>query len=196
MSASLGVVMNGNVIGHVTRDTSGRVAFEYDDSWRHMRDAIPLSLSMPLTRARHGHDVVDPFLWGLLPDNEKILARWGTRFHVSARDAYGLLAHVGEDCAGAVQFIADDRVATLADTATEDIEWLDDREIGQRLAELRDDPAAGRHASDHGQFSLAGAQPKTALLLRDGRWGIPSGRIPTTHILKPPGASFDGHAEN
>nr|WP_284701686.1 HipA domain-containing protein [Rhodoplanes tepidamans] len=49
---------------------------------------------------------------------------------------------------------------------------------------------------DAGQFSLAGAQPKTALLLQNGRWGIPSGRLPTTHILKPPTGHFDGHAEN
>lgn len=47
-----------------------------------------------------------------------------------------------------------------------------------------------------GQFSLAGAQPKTALLLDNGRWGIPSGRIPTTHILKPPNAQLDGFPEN
>ncbi|PTH92513.1 type II toxin-antitoxin system HipA family toxin, partial [Staphylococcus shinii] len=42
----------------------------------------------------------------------------------------------------------------------------------------------------------AGAQPKTALLLRDGRWSVPAGRTPTTHILKPPSDAFDGHAEN
>ena len=30
----------------------------------------------------------------------------------------------------------------------------------------------------------------------NGRWGIPSGRTPTTHILKPPTGQFDGHAEN
>jgi serine/threonine-protein kinase HipA len=47
-----------------------------------------------------------------------------------------------------------------------------------------------------GQFSLADGQPKTALLYQDGRWGVPSGRIPTTHILKPPTCEFDGHAEN
>src|SRR6185437_13558152 len=49
---------------------------------------------------------------------------------------------------------------------------------------------------DTGQFSLAGAQPKTALLLEKGRWGVPSGRTPTTHILKPPTAELDGHVEN
>ncbi|MBV8449942.1 MAG: HipA domain-containing protein, partial [Hyphomicrobiales bacterium] len=58
------------------------------------------------------------------------------------------------------------------------------------------DHAAWRLPSDTGQFSLAGAQPKTALLLQNGRWGIPSGRLPTTHILKPPTGHFDGHAEN
>jgi serine/threonine-protein kinase HipA len=34
------------------------------------------------------------------------------------------------------------------------------------------------------------------LLLQKAKWGIPSGRIPTTHILKPPTGHFDGHAEN
>jgi serine/threonine-protein kinase HipA len=33
-------------------------------------------------------------------------------------------------------------------------------------------------------------------LLQNGRWGIPSGRLPTTHILKPPTGQFEGHAEN
>ncbi|MPZ35194.1 MAG: hypothetical protein GEV13_30175 [Rhodospirillales bacterium] len=34
------------------------------------------------------------------------------------------------------------------------------------------------------------------MLFHRGRWGVPSGRIPTTHILKPESAEFDGHAEN
>ena len=54
----------------------------------------------------------------------------------------------------------------------------------------------GESLRDTGQFSLAGAQPKTALLFQDGKWGVPSGRVPTTHILKPPTTAFDGHAEN
>ncbi|WP_347338983.1 MULTISPECIES: HipA domain-containing protein [Bradyrhizobium] len=76
------------------------------------------------------------------------------------------------------------------------IEWLDEPEIANRLQALREDHAAWRLPGDTGQFSLAGAQPKTALVLKDGKWGIPSGRIPTTHILKPPTGHFDGHAEN
>ncbi|MHB1709925.1 MAG: HipA domain-containing protein [Acidimicrobiales bacterium] len=44
-----------------------------------------------------------------------------------------------------------------------------------------------------GQFSLAGAQAKTALLFKDGRWGVPSGSTATTHILKPVVAARDDH---
>ena len=189
-------VMNGATIGTVTRERSGRLRFEYADEWRQHPDAIPLSLSMPLLRTVHPHAAIDAFLWGLLPDNEQILARWTSRFRVSARNAFGLLAHIGEDCAGAVQFVPPDRLQALQDTVADDISWLDEAEIGERLRTLRQDPSATRRATDHGQFSLAGAQPKTALLERDGRWGVPAGRTPTTHILKPPTAAFDGHAEN
>lgn len=189
-------VMNGAVIGTVTRERTGRLRFDYADEWRQRPDAIPLSLSMPLVRAGHPHTVIDAFLWGLLPDNEQTLARWASRFHVSARNAFGLLAHIGEDCAGAVQFVPPDRLQALQNPAVDDISWLDEAEVGERLRALRQDPSATRRATDHGQFSLAGAQPKTALLLRDGRWGVPAGRTPTTHILKPPTDAFDGHAEN
>lgn len=189
-------VMNGAVIGTVVRERSGRTYFIYDDAWRQRSDAVPLSLSMPPARATHPHAAIDAFLWGLLPDNAQTLSRWASRFHVSARNAFGLLSHMGEDCAGAVQFVPPDQVPALENDAVDDINWLSETQIGARLQLLRQDPSATRSASDHGQFSLAGAQPKTALLLRDGRWGVPSGHTPTTHILKPPAEAFDGHAEN
>ena len=78
----------------------------------------------------------------------------------------------------------------------QEVEWLDESGVADRLRALRQDQSAWRIPRDTGQFSLAGAQPKTALLLENGRWGVPSGRFPTTHILKPPTGEFDGHAEN
>jgi serine/threonine-protein kinase HipA len=73
---------------------------------------------------------------------------------------------------------------------------LSEEDVAERLRALRADHSAGRSAQDTGQFSLAGAQPKTALLFDRKRWGVPSGRVPTTHILKPPTGEWDGHAEN
>ena len=196
MNHELAAVLNGCEIGRVVRDNRGRLTFTYTEEWRGARGATPLSLSMPLAVAEHGHRPVEAFLWNLLPDNEAVLARWAQRFQVSARNSFALLSHVGEDCAGAVQFVRPDRLDSVIGEGPSAIEWLDERGVAERLRALRDDHAAWRSPRDTGQFSLAGAQPKTALLYEQGRWGVPSGRMPTTHILKPPTGAFDGHAEN
>ncbi len=196
MNGELIALLDGRETGRVTRDTSGRLSFTYNEEWRAADNAYPLSISMPLALSRHGHAKIDPFLWGLLPDNEMVLDHWARKFHVSARNAFSLITNVGEDCAGAVQFVRPERLEVILGKTPPQIEWLDDAAIAQRLRALREDHSAWRIPRDTGQFSLAGAQPKTALLFENGIWGVPSGRVPTTHILKPPSGDFDGHAEN
>jgi serine/threonine-protein kinase HipA len=196
MTNELVALLDGNEVGRVRNDARGRLTFVYDSKWRDAPGAYPLSLSMPLAAEDHGPAAVQAFLWGLLPDNERVLDRWAKKFHVSARNVFALISNVGEDCAGAVQFVMPDRLEDLKSGRDDQVEWLDEAAIAKRLQTLREDHAAWRLPRDTGQFSLAGAQPKTALLLQKGRWGIPSGRIPTTHILKPPTGHFDGHAEN
>ena len=196
MTQTLIVLMAARKVGRVELGAQNRMRFIYDDEWRMTRGAYPLSLSMPLTAQVHPHAAIESFLWGLLPDNEFVLTRWAQRFQVSARNVFALISHVGEDCAGAAQFIHPERLDDVMAENDGNVEWLDETGIAQRLRDLRADHSAWRAPRDTGQFSLAGAQPKTALLLQDGRWGIPSGRIPTTHILKPPTGEFDGHAEN
>lgn len=196
MTSELIALLAGKEIGRVQRDAHGRLSFSYSDAWRAELDAYPLSLSMPLAAKEHRRSAIEGFLWGLLPDNERVLDRWAAKFQVSARNVFALLSHVGEDCAGAVQFVTPDRLDAIRSGAEDRIEWLKEADIADRLKTLRTDHAAWRLPSDTGQFSLAGAQPKTALLLDGNRWGIPSGRLPTTHILKPPTGAFDGHAEN
>jgi serine/threonine-protein kinase HipA len=196
MTSELVTLLGEKEVGRVRNDARGRLTFVYDDEWRKSDDAYPLSLSMPLAAKEHGPSVVQAFLWGLLPDNERVLDRWAAKFQVSARNVFALISHVGEDCAGAVQFVMPDRLDAVRGGKEDEVEWLDQADIAKRLEILRADHAAWRLPRDTGQFSLAGAQPKTALLFQNDRWGIPSGRIPTTHILKPPTGQFDGHAEN
>jgi len=196
MTEVLVVVADRRIMGEIQRDRRGRLTFVYDDHWRSMDAAYPLSLSMPLVVAEHEHVKIEPWLWGLLPDNEAILARWGQRFHVSPRNAFALLGAVGEDCAGAIQLVRPDRVDEILRDDNQHVDWLTEADIAERLRTLRKDQAAWRVARDTGQFSLAGAQPKTALLFDGQRWGVPYGLTPTTHILKPPIDAFDGHAEN
>lgn len=196
MTKELIALLDGRETGRVARDNRGKLTFTYNEQWRNAASAYPLSLSMPITLTEHPNAKIDPFLWGLLPDNEIILSNWARRFHVSARNAFSLIACVGEDCAGAVQFVQPARLNAILDAAAPPIEWLDEKEIAKRLRALREDQSAWRAPRDTGQFSLAGAQPKTALLLEGKKWGVPSGRVPTTHILKPPSGEFEGHAEN
>lgn len=196
MSKELVVILDGRETGRVTHENRGRLSFTYDEQWRTAAGTYPLSLSMPLALTEHGNAKIDPYLWGLLPDNAVVLDGWAQRYHVSARNAFALIASVGEDCAGAVQFIRPERVEPMRAETAPSIDWLDEAGIAERLRALRQDHAAWRIPRDTGQFSLAGAQPKTAFLLQDGRWGVPSGRVPTTHIFKPPSGDFDGHVEN
>jgi serine/threonine-protein kinase HipA len=190
-------VMMGRVLWDRSRD---RLSFVYEAKWQTNTAAnYPLSLSMPLTAAEHGHKTAEAFLWGLLPDNDGILKRWGERFQVSPRHAFQLLMHVGEECAGAVQLVRPERaVKWLEGSETGSVEWLKEEEIAQRVKLLLKDHSVSRIGADAGQFSLAGAQPKTGFLYdpQGQRWGVPSGMIPTTHIFKPATGNFDGYAEN
>lgn len=191
---TLDVYISGRRVGKLHHLQGGKLSFSYDDQWMNGRVAIPLSLSMPTITKIYDGKVVEAFLWGLLPDNEQTLARWAQRFQISARNPFALLKNVGRDCAGAVQFLPHrDEISR-----GEIFESLTDEQIGDRLRDLRRDGAATRRLGDAGQFSLAGAQAKTAFHFdtSTGQWGIPLGDTPTTHIFKPPMPHLHGHTEN
>ena len=112
MTNELVALLGGSEIGRVRSDSRSRLTFVYRNDWRTADGGYPLSLSMPLAAEEHGPAAVQAFLWGLLPDNEQVLARWANRFQVSARNVFALISNVGEDCAGAVQFVTPDRKVT------------------------------------------------------------------------------------
>jgi len=197
MTDTLTVLLGSQVAGTLTRAKSGKLTFVYDDAYRGAEAPTPLSVSMPPQIRSHPDRVVVPWLWGLLPDNDAVLARWARRFSVSATTPFGLLASpVGQDCAGAVRFVAPDSLdAALGRPGR--VRWLTDDEVAARLAELRQDPTAWLGGDFAGRFSLAGAQAKTALYRHsDGRLGLPVGAAATSHILKPAISGFDDHDLN
>ncbi|MBS1868891.1 MAG: type II toxin-antitoxin system HipA family toxin [Actinobacteria bacterium] len=196
MSETLVVLLDAAVAGTLTRSTGGRLAFAYDEDYRRRAETTPLSLSLPKQIHEHSGARLEAWLWGLLPDSDAVLRRWARQFHVSASSPFALLSTpVGEDCAGAVQFVAPDRVGELSERPGS-VSRLTEEEVAERLRDLHADTTAWLGRAFTGQFSLAGAQAKTALLQRDGRWGIPSGATPTTHILKPAVAGLDDHDLN
>jgi serine/threonine-protein kinase HipA len=132
MSESLVVMADGVRMGKVSRDGK-RLGFQYDSGWLESERRYPLSLSMPLALKEHPHSVIEPFLWGLLPDNPRILEEWGRRFQVSPHNAFRIISHVGEDCAGAVQFLRDEREHQEATGPRQSrVNWIDDQELSRR----------------------------------------------------------------
>lgn len=191
-------LLDGRVIGAVFQDNRSRLRFDYDETWREAEDSYPLSLSMPLTAEEHQHDAISAYLWGLLPDNESTLEHYGRTFGVSARNPVAILAHIGADCAGAIQLVPPNRVDEIRGGAGTEVEWISEADVAQELRLSKEIGLPGRDRRTLGRFSLAGAQPKIALFrdLETGQWGRPIGRTPTTHILKPPSNEFKGFAEN
>jgi serine/threonine-protein kinase HipA len=109
----LTVLIDGTPIGSLIQDQRRHFHFAYDDAYRKLATAIPLSLSMPLSLGEHDDKAVRPFLWGLLPESDETLAQWGKRYGVSPRNPFALLSHIGEDLQGAIQMVRPDSVANL-----------------------------------------------------------------------------------
>ncbi len=196
MTDSLIVALDNAVAGTVTRLRGGRLRFDYDDDYRNRAGATPLSISMPVQVRTHQDHVVTPWLWGLLPDNEAVLARWARQFQASASSPFSMLSTpIGSDVAGAVRFAAPDAIDEVLGRPG-NITWLTEDDVARRLRDLKEDSTAWLGRSFTGQFSLAGVQAKTALLFKDGRWAEPSGPAATSHILKPAVAGLDDHDLN
>ena len=84
---TLSIIANQRKLGSVSfRDN--RLAFSYDPAWQEDAESFPISVSMPLTSRNHLDKVVEPYLWGLLPDNNKVIEQWGKRFHVSHNNVF------------------------------------------------------------------------------------------------------------
>ena len=195
----LAVLLYGAKIGETFETRAGRPAFTYAEEWMKGGPGVPLSLSIPLSVADHDHKTVAPYLWGLLPDSQdrlEAIAR-AAEEKVSAGNPISLLGEIGEDCAGAVQFVRPDRVGDLEGEC--DVELLGEADIAMMLRRCREGLPPVR-SGDRGKYSVAGMQPKVALHRQviDGteRWGVPHGRTPTTHILKPPIPDLSGQLEN
>jgi serine/threonine-protein kinase HipA len=178
----LNVFLNGRLVGHLKRQASGAIDFEYDGMWLAWEHAFPVSLSLPLREDRFVGDPVVAVFDNLLPDNEQIRRRLAERVRAEGYDAYSLLAAVGRDCVGALQFLPDgDDPGPVGGLSGRPIS---DKEVADILSDLKRTPL-GVDESEEFRISLAGAQEKTALLYWQDKWQVPHGTTATTYILKP-----------
>lgn len=180
--APLNVFLNGRLVGTLRRESTGAIDFHYAGDWLAWENTFPVSLSLPLREDRYiGAPVINVFD-NLLPDSDAIRKRVAERVGAGGTDAYSLLTALGHDCVGALQFLPDG-IAPGKAGATDGKPVTDD-EIAAIVTNLASAPL-GMDEDEDFRISIAGAQEKTALLRKDGRWFKPVGTTATTHILKP-----------
>jgi len=179
----LTVFLNGRLVGHLKKETSGAIDFQYDPAWLHWEHTFPISLSLPLREDRYIGDGVVAVLDNLLPDNAEIRRRVAARVSAEGADAYALLAAIGRDCVGALQFLPDG--ATPGPAGRIEGLPIDEERIGALLANLGPTPLGVSPEDEEFRISIAGVQDKTALLFWKNKWYLPHASTGTTHILKP-----------
>ena len=177
----LGVFLNTRRIGALQKENSGAIRFTYDSDWLQWEQALPVSLSLPLREDAYTGNAVLAVFENLLPDNEHSRNRVASKFQTEGVDPYSLLAAIGRDCVGALQFLENDDVPDSTNTVN-GVD-LNDQEIAQILKSLSRNPL-GLNSEDDFRISIAGAQEKTALRKDGDKWLLPKGTTPTTHIFK------------
>jgi serine/threonine-protein kinase HipA len=199
--APLRVLLNNRLVGHLSKAASGAIAFGYDESWLAWDHALPVSLSLPLRDDAYRGEPVSAVFDNLLPDSDALRRRVAEKVGAAGTDAYSLLAAIGRDCVGALQFVGEDDHADHQGDHGLAGEAVDDEAIEKLLKGLAQAPL-GLSRDDDFRISVAGAQEKTALLRHGGQWLKPHGTTPTTHILKtqigrlPDGIDLSNSVEN
>ena len=183
---ALDVYLHGNLAGQLVLRDNGLTSFQYDEAWLGRTDAMPLSLSLPLRRPRFPHRDCLPFFGGVLPEgrNRRLIAGF---LGISEGNDFALLERLAGECAGAVTLLPEGTPPVAQDERTREV---DQQELVRLLHELPRRPLLV--GTEGLRLSLAGAQDKLPVRIKDTRVLLPFGTAPTTHILKPAGADFEG----
>ena len=182
----LEVLVNGQIVGHL-REAGDLWTFAYAPEWAVAQNAFDLSPALPRSQLVHTDGASSrPVQWyfdNLLPE-ENLRVVLAKEAKIEAEDAFGLLAYFGAESAGALVLRAPGQPqASESGLIPLTLETLSHRiESLPRDSLVKDAPK---------RMSLAGAQHKLLVVMRDGELFEPVGDTPSTHILKPNHISDD-----
>lgn len=165
------------LVGQLWRNTTGAIGFRYDHEW--ITGGFAVSRSLPLAVQEFAPEEGTAQLWfaNLLPEG-------AVREHI-VRDLklpntdFDLLRAIGGECAGALSILPVNRQPS----GQRQYRPLTEKDLAD-LAARRGQIYAVWPADDRPRLSLAGAQDKCPLLVRDDQYFLPQGEAPSSHILK------------
>ena len=168
----------GHLVGKLYRTSesvsANGLTFVYEAAWK--RRGFPISQSLPFHLSPDAQQGLH-FFSNLLPEGDERGALVG-ELRI-ADDDFALLKAVGGECAGALSLLPTEVPIESAETQYEPIDEHDLAEMAQRMS------LPLRLTGDRRpRYSLAGAQPKVAVMVREGRMHLPKGNSPSTHVLK------------
>ena len=193
---SLDVYLYGERVGMLfpAGDNDYRLAYDPEVVERLGPGRTLLSSSLPARPEPYSAEATRAYVEGLLPQGPR-RARLGRELDVDPVDGYLLLAALGEDCPGAVSFLAPEdapashraRLDRLAGARTS---WP------PRSGTPR--PASTATRPDRPRFVLPGERPKLALVRDEagGRWAWPQAGLPSTHVVKPETGEYAEYIAN
>lgn len=189
MAGKLNVFWDRRLVGSLWLDPKRQFVFQYQESWANSPNGLPLSKTLPLTSEPFLDDISRPFFINLLPESDvrKLIAG---QYGISEKNDFGLLSAIGGDCAGAVSLLPDDQTPELEGDYTP----LSEDDLDKMIELMPRKPLLAQQ--DGLRLSLAGAQNKLPIFIKDGKMFLPTGFNASSHILKPKIVQLEETAEN
>mgnify|MGYP001765212506 CR=1 FL=1 len=166
------------LVGELWRNQIGAIGFRYAPEWS-AGSGFAVSRSLPLADREFAPEEGTAHHWfaNLLPEG-------AVREHI-VRDLklqntdFELLRAIGGECAGALSILPEGQQPS----GQRHYRPLTNEELAD-LAARRRQIYAISPADERPRLSLAGAQDKCPVLLRDDQYFLPQGEAPSSHILK------------
>ncbi len=189
MTTGLFVFRDQDQVGHVMLDDNRRWLFVYNPQWVIRPDAFQISMQLPLQDAVFGPDHAKPFFANLLPEGavRNLITK---KLQVSEGNDFELLKRLGGECAGALSLYPTPQSAQ----GNGDYRAISFDEFDQLLDNVSQRPLL--LVDKNARLSLAGAQEKVPVYIKETDLFFPENGAASTHILKPAMQHFEGSVQN
>jgi len=178
---NLNIWSEDRLVGYLWRNQASPqgIGFRYEHDWVE-KGGFAISQTLPLKTDEYPAEaggVVQNFFANLLPEGgarERIVRD----LKISGTD-FDLLRAIGGDCAGALSILPTERTPN----SEQEYKELNDDQL-LKLVKRRGRNYGGISVNNRPRLSLAGAQDKCPILVREGRYLLPMQEAASSHILK------------
>lgn len=192
MNPRLGVYWEKKRVGWLYLNEHRQLCFQYAPDWLKEKNAVPISLSLPLRDGPYSEDQARPYFTNLLPE-ARIKQAITQKLGISEGNDFSLLEAIGGECAGAISILPEEKEPSENGIYTP---ITQDELENMTLHSLESPMILGPRKQHEIRLSLAGAQSKIPLYIDNGKLFLPKGAFSSSHILKPPMPGFKGSVEN